>query len=262
MTHSRLLALTLSLPFAACQSSEPAPADEALRVEQHDAAVVRGSFVAGVKLEFQAVMPRPAAATVTVTIGGDTLTLFADATSGEIHFDGGAAQLSTLELDTLGAFTRALDGYIGGADDVAVMHESLLLAASGYFAAAPADTALENALHFTDPLSGTSGVLGNDGKACIKPGEVRTAAFDGSQGAHYESWTVGSHGGTQWNGTFDCMGRCGAGCGSYDWTQDCLEHDACSRKYYSSSGPVDQNCGDEYSEAADDYTAFWKRCYR
>ncbi len=269
MTHTTLsrplLALSLALPFAACEPAPPStPAgDEELRVDHHDSSSVRGSFVtADATIQFRSEMPRPAAATVTVVIGDDTLTLVADANAGEIRFDAHAAKLSRAELDALGGFTRALDGYIGGADDVSVMHESLLLAASGYFAAAPEEIALRDALHFVEPIDGFAGVLGNDGKACIKPGETRTAYFDGSQGNHAENWSVGTSGGTQWNGDFACMGRCGAGCGSYDWTQDCLEHDACSRKYYSSTGAIDNNCGDEYSEAADDYTAFWKRCYR
>ena len=71
---------------------------------------------------------------------------------------------------------------------------------------------------------------------------------------------MGADGGRQSSGDYSCMGRCGPACGGGDWTLDCLEHDACSRYYSASGGGNDSNCGDEWWEASDDYTAFWKRC--
>lgn len=54
------------------------------------------------------------------------------------------------------------------------------------------------------------------------------------------------------------MGRCGPGCGRSwipsGWAKDCMDHDQCSHKNYSSGGGSDPNCGDEYNEAIDDWT--------
>lgn len=62
-------------------------------------------------------------------------------------------------------------------------------------------------------------------------------------------------------GASDCPGRCGAGCGVGDglgaWYQDCLDHDICNRDHNSQLGA----CGDEWTEAADDYAFGAISCY-
>lgn len=142
------------------------------------------------------------------------------------------------------------------------MHASVLVDSARYFADAPVATALQSTVQHVEGLDRSiSYSTADDGKRCITRGSTVTAWYTGDHGTTTENWVVGANGGTQWNGDFTCMGRCGVGCGSYDWTLDCLEHDACSRHYFSSSGALDHNCGDEYSEASDDYVAFWKRCY-
>lgn len=262
-TRSLLPVSLLSLGFAACapDAAAPDPVSEApLQIHAHDDHTLQGTFDAGdLVVAFVADSPRALYGAVTVTVGEHALTLTADAATGEIAFDAGAARLAADQLGALESLSLALDDYLGDPDDVGAMHESLLVAASRYFAVAPVDTELAATYRVVEGLETSLGT-GNDGKSCIRIGEVRTATYDGSAGVTSESWTVGAHGGVQWNGDYACMGRCGAGCGSYDWTLDCLEHDACSRRYYSSSGAVDHNCGDEWSEASDDYTAFWKRC--
>lgn len=58
-----------------------------------------------------------------------------------------------------------------------------------------------------------------------------------------------------------CPGRCGPGCGVADgvgaWYQDCLDHDICNRDHNSQLGA----CGDEWTEAADDYAFGAISCY-
>lgn len=58
-----------------------------------------------------------------------------------------------------------------------------------------------------------------------------------------------------------CAGRCGSGCGVGDgvgaWYQDCLDHDVCNRDHNSQLGA----CGDEFAEAADDYTFGTISCF-
>lgn len=62
-------------------------------------------------------------------------------------------------------------------------------------------------------------------------------------------------------GASSCAGRCGAGCGVGDgvgaWYQDCLDHDVCNRDHNSQLGA----CGDEWTEAADDYAFGTISCY-
>jgi len=57
---------------------------------------------------------------------------------------------------------------------------------------------------------------------------------------------------------YSCMGRCGGGCGGFGGglTMDCLEHDICSHNLCASGGGSDVNCGDEYDQAADDFSNF------
>ncbi len=244
-------------------SPPPPPSSSPLHIDVHDDQLLSGTYRAGeLTVAFRAVSPRPLYGFVEVTLGDDTLQLSADADTGELEFDAGLAVLSELEHGALVSWSRELAGYLGEVDDVSVMHDSLLLAASQYFAVAPVGEPLRPSFHLVEGLGDVVATsTSNDGKTCVKRGQSVTAQYDGNAGTTSETWTVGAHGGTQWSGNYECMGRCGAGCGSYDWTLDCLEHDACSRRYYSTAGAVDQNCGDEFSEAADDYTAFWKRCY-
>jgi hypothetical protein len=57
---------------------------------------------------------------------------------------------------------------------------------------------------------------------------------------------------------YGCMGRCGVDCGwgaPSAWTQDCLDHDACSYQKQSKSKRHDLDCGDEFDQAADDWIA-------
>lgn len=262
-TTYKALALALGIATVACaQQGTIDGTNGPLAIEQHDGSVLTGSFDAGdMYVLFYAEMPHEYVGVVEVTVRGKTLAMTVDAYSGAIEFDAANAELAVDEVAALHSFSLAIDDYLGPVADTAVMHESLLAHAGRYFAVAPARTPL---LHVEKHVVGLSGIdtysRGNDGKRCIDKGDTETAKFDGDHGDTNESWVVGSDGGNQWNGDYECMGRCGEGCGSYDWTLDCLDHDACSRYYYSSTGAFDHNCGDEWSHASDDYTNFWKRC--
>jgi len=95
---------------------------------------------------------------------------------------------------------------------------------------------------------------GNDGVSCIKKGRRYSLQYDGSRGNTNVTRTANYNGG----GSYGCMGRCGGGCGRWwipsSWTLDCFEHDECSLRYGASGGSSDSNCGDEFNEAADDWT--------
>lgn len=249
------------LLFCGCLGDD-AGTPEPLSIDNHDDQTIRGSYAADSGLvSFAAHMPRGLAGSVEVAIGDAILAFEADAATGEIRFDPHGVTLGAAQRDALRDFSRAIGTHLGDDADVTEMHTGLLVSAARYFADAPVDTRLEVSVQRTAPLDKT--ILhstNDDGKKCITRGTKVAATFSGSAGITTQYWIVGSDGGTQWNGDYECMGRCGTGCGSYDWTLDCLEHDACSRKYFSTDGYNDPNCGDEYEEAADDYGSFWKRC--
>lgn len=60
------------------------------------------------------------------------------------------------------------------------------------------------------------------------------------------------------DGNAGCRGRCGAGCsftGFGIYTKDCLEHDHCvEHEGAAAFNPKDKECGDEWIDAADDFT--------
>jgi hypothetical protein len=104
--------------------------------------------------------------------------------------------------------------------------------------------------------------VGDEGVTCITKGTTVAAVYTDRYGkVTQESIVVGSKmspmpGG---KGDYSCMGKCGAGCTDYwfartGYTKDCLDHDACSRKYSASGGSRDPNCGDEYNAASRDFT--------
>lgn len=59
-----------------------------------------------------------------------------------------------------------------------------------------------------------------------------------------------------WGTDYNCMGRCGAGCGTWscsNWAADCLRHDVCSYYFTASGGSNDPNCGFDFDLAIDDF---------
>ncbi|KAF7768793.1 hypothetical protein PCIT_a3291 [Pseudoalteromonas citrea] len=80
---------------------------------------------------------------------------------------------------------------------------------------------------------------------CSSMGSRKTAVWDLDRGSvKRKSYVVGGHG--------FCAGRCGAGCptfGDGQYTQDCLNHDACADVEGEQLG----NCSDEWRAASDDF---------
>jgi hypothetical protein len=96
--------------------------------------------------------------------------------------------------------------------------------------------------------------LKNEGITCIKKNTIVKAEWN-TQGSSYVSENILV--GTNWPSGYGCMGRCGSDCGGWlpsSWTKDCMDHDACSYRNSASGGASDPNCGDEFNEAADDWT--------
>ena len=55
----------------------------------------------------------------------------------------------------------------------------------------------------------------------------------------------------------ECIGLCGPGCGALFgfgiYALDCAEHDRCCGVHGGCFNPIDPNCGDEFTDAADDF---------
>ena len=82
--------------------------------------------------------------------------------------------------------------------------------------------------------------------------------FDDKDGNCYG---IKMYGGECWgihpttDSNYDCMGRCGAGCGSWtcsNWGRDCMKHDVCGWYLSSTTGFRDKNCKDEFWDAYND----------
>ncbi len=191
---------------------------------------------------------------VIVVVNDKRLELEIDMASESFLIEGYGAVLTNDEKDAL----RLLAGHI--ADYVArrgapTTHEYVIIRILEYWAESPGNYAIERQEYGSPNVrEGIHyGISANEGITCIRKGTWVTAKYDDSKGDHSESVLVGSTA----RAGYECMGRCGAGCGSSSipsaWCKDCLDHDQCSHKNYSSGGSSDPNCGDEYREASDDW---------
>ncbi len=117
-----------------------------------------------------------------------------------------------------------------------------------YLANAPANFAFE-ANKYRHQMA-----LKNEGVRCIKKSSIVRAEWNTKNSGYvFEDIKVGAN----WPNKYGCMGRCGSDCGNWwiasSWTKDCMDHDACSARNNASGGASDPNCGDEFTEAADDW---------
>ena len=108
---------------------------------------------------------------------------------------------------------------------------------------------LDNAPHLSDTVNGNGA-------------NTYVVQFDGADG---QCLAIRMEGGECWGahptngGDYDCQGLCGPGCEGAaavcsNWGRDCLKHDVCSWYFSSSGGALDSNCGDEFGQAANDYS--------
>lgn len=142
----------------------------------------------------------------------------------------------------------------------------LLFSYADHYSVAPVYVSLhaEN----VQPAAGGDGTitpmsLGGDGIKYLWQCK-RTAAYSSRYAWTYWDDSQGNHAAYLACGLTapSCEGRCGAGCPCNSWyclnryyTQDCMEHDWCLN-YNPGDGSTDPfapNCGDEWSDAADDF---------
>ena len=175
--------------------------------------------------------------------------------NGSIIVDGHEAVLTAAEKALLLAFSEALTSRFQAETKGATRFEALANHSS-YLSEAP-----EGHVHIrlVNGVALPEGVAASAASAasyiCLKKGATATARYDTAAGAVVSKQVVvGANWGTSLcgRGNYSCMGKCGAGCTGTYWTQDCLNHDTCSREMCSTRGPADPNCKDEFNAASDD----------
>jgi len=191
-----------------------------------------------------------------------------DGATGTVDLDGHDGALAVEDREAMIALEQALQPAIAF-DASTPPHELALVRASMQLSDGPVGLAFTpRVVAMTD--ASTSRDLGT------------TASYDGcyvggEDGIWYlpacNAWNLAEHdadgGGHcmigQWiySGPYawECMGRCGSGCGYPAYTYDCLDHDQCCSEHGGCWDGGNPACGDEYWEAADDWWgAWWTNC--
>lgn len=191
---------------------------------------------------------------ISIIIDAKVLNAQIDFSQEKIDFNGYNAVLSEEQKEVLLAAGSEIATYIfEKREEEVTMGEYSLLSMINYLAQSP-----ENYVYSARVVLGSEGAnlnlkSRNEGVSCIRKNSTVNAEYDDSRGSHSDRVVVGS---TARKG-YECMGRCGGGCGRWwipsAWTKDCMDHDQCSNVNNSSGGSSDANCGDEFNEAADDY---------
>ncbi|MCB1170759.1 MAG: hypothetical protein KDK25_10510 [Leptospiraceae bacterium] len=197
----------------------------------------------------------------TVTIDGQTFTASLGA-DGSIQLDGGGAVLTASQKEALKALSEEFISHLEATGNTSGNRvQTAFLAVISYWSEAPEGYTYNARSIEGSGSGGYHAASRNEGVTCIRKGTYVTAEYDDSRGSHNESVRVGS----KPRSGYGCMGRCGGDCGQWwipsAWTKDCMDHDQCSHKNYSSGGSSDPNCGDEFDEAADDWLqGVWRGC--
>lgn len=232
-----------------------------LTVSQNDSNVFAGAYrneKTIVRFETEAV--DGAYVIIEATIDGHRLDYEVDVERMALSIEGHGALLTKDQKTALAETVQSIGKHINREVSPEEYHLFGLLQALGYWSRAP-----EGYVHNTliigsldNAVSQGVGVvrspsMGNEGITCIRKGTYVNAEYDDRYGAHSNRIMVGSTARPGW----ECMGRCGGGCGSWwkasSWTKDCMDHDQCGAANNSSGGTFDSNCGDEFDEAADDW---------
>ncbi|MDQ3232239.1 MAG: hypothetical protein M3Q07_10495 [Pseudobdellovibrionaceae bacterium] len=167
--------------------------------------------------------------------------------SGFSNFDGYGA---TLSEDDKAALKKAAEVFAQASNlnEQSSADDQVTYKVLDYLSYAPSNYAFESN-RYDKQLA-----LKNEGITCIKKNTIVKAEWNTLAASYVtENILVG----TNWPNSYGCMGRCGANCGNWlpsSWTKDCMDHDACSYRNSSSGGAADPNCGDEFTESADDWT--------
>jgi len=167
--------------------------------------------------------------------------------NGFSNFDGYGATLNEADKDALKNAAEVF-AQSSNLNETSPMDDQITYKILDYLSYAPSNYAFESN-RYDKQLA-----LKNEGISCIKKNTIVKAEWNTAAVSYVsENILVG----TNWPSGYGCMGRCGSDCGGWlpsSWTKDCMDHDACSYRNSASGGASDPNCGDEFNEAADDWT--------
>ncbi len=263
-----LMILLICASAALFQCNEENSVDSStIGLQKSGTAVLQGAVSIGESaITYESVAVNDARSIVTVTVDGAVLEADIDLTAQIIKADGHNATLTGEQKSALLTLAQDLYTYLSARKSDISAHEFSLIRLAEYWAEAPdgyvyGSREVRGGINGIEHLAQAAASCSkNEGITCIRKNTWVTAVYDDSKGCHSESVLVGS---TARPG-YECMGRCGGGCGwgaPSSWTKDCMDHDQCSNKNYSSGGGSDSNCGDEYNEAMDDWTwGVWRGC--
>jgi hypothetical protein len=167
--------------------------------------------------------------------------------SGLSNFDGYGATLNEDDKEALKKATEVF-AQSSNLNEKSPMDDQITYKILDYLSYAPSNYAFDSNRY------DKQFALGHEGISCIKKNTLVKVEWSTAAVSYVsENILVG----TNWPSGYGCMGRCGSGCGAWlpsSWTKDCMDHDACSYRNGASGGAADTNCGDEFNEAADDWT--------
>jgi hypothetical protein len=249
----KILAASIVILFAAAFIS--CAQEESFNVVDHGQDGMSGSYsYEDVRVDYEVRSAGETRSLVRVIVDGNLMELDIDMGSESFVMDGYGIILTEDQQDAFRLLAGALADYFQDRTGELTTHDYVIIRIIEYWSDAPANYEFGRKVYGSmDARDGLlMGISANEGVTCIRKGTWVTAKYDDSKGDHSESVLVGSTA----RAGYECMGRCGGGCGSWlpsSWCKDCMDHDQCSNKNYSSGGSSDANCGDEYNEASDDW---------
>ncbi|WP_159397372.1 hypothetical protein [Sorangium cellulosum] len=261
-------------------ASPGAEAGEAeLRITAHTETAFAGTFDAkgeGELVEFEAHRTGPATATLHLEVNGQPFDASYDGEAMTARWNGYNGALYPEDLAALKHTLAALGDHFGGDQESLRLHEDFLVRRISFWSEAPAGLTMpERELDLSAPHGETvrvappGVVVHEEGAAESETGALevnhQAANEDGILYLRCNVASIAVHDAsghcTQFESIFagpnsdDCYGKCGSGCGfgTAGYTYDCLDHDRCGRAHGGSANPWDDECGDEYWEADDDF---------
>ena len=276
-----------------------APVTDELQISTNTGDEVTGSFARGASIvEFESHRTSAVSASVSILVNGKKVTASRDLKAGTATWSGAGAVMLPDDREVLLGLTTALNlewleptrdqkGTLGGHRDM-VLRMVMLLAEAPLGMPLDAQVTprpVERTLERTPEMIGVepadlpcvSDVIATTDAGSDERREavIQCQAAD-DNGIWYMTCDTGYRAichdatthcwGCEWvhsgPASFECMGECGPGCwGLNIYSVDCGDHDQCGRVHGGSYDPWDANCGDEYSEASDDFIWGWPNCF-
>jgi len=273
-----ILSLAAALPAGAQATNGP---ESSMRMELESQSEVVG-VLSGVEapVRFEARMGEPHLIAYQFRVGALAVDAVYDFAARSVLLDGHGGLIQKNEILALRELTRQIENRLRSKRAPLDQRWDMLHRLANYLSEAPAGIEI-GALEINAPQE--IGVEMPIGAALLAlEGEIGAAAcqVDSDDGIVYLAGGCGYYyynsyhdASTHcWSNTptyagcsssSDCLGRCGASCGSGgagSYTTDCKDHDRCCRIHGGCTNPFATDCGDEYFDAADDFTFGGQNC--